>query len=191
MSISTPRVQSDAPAETEVQAEQPVIETPRFVLRPVSRSDSGQIELYTSDKRVAEATSSIPHPLPAGVTEGFIDRALSPNRVEDVWVIDPSHDGSQVLGVIGLSRIDREQSEIGYWVAPAAWNSGFASEAVGAIVAANPQACRTLFGSVFQDNPASARVLTNCGFDYIGEAESYSVARDVTVATWTYIKTLI
>ena len=105
-------------------------------------------------------------------------------------MIDPSHDGSQMLGVIGLERMDRNQSEIGYWVAPAAWNSGFASQAVEAIVAANPQACRTLFGSVFQDNHASARVLTNCGFDYIGEAESFSVARGVTVPTWTYIKKL-
>lgn len=173
-----------------VTLSQPVIEAARFVLRPVSRSDAGQISLHASDKRVAEATTTIPHPLAEGVTEAFIERALSAERSEDIWVIDPSENGSQVIGAIALKRMDRNQSEIGYWVAPAAWNSGFASEAVEAIVAANPQACRTLFGSVFQDNPASARVLTNCGFDYIGEAESYSVARGVTVPTWTYIKKL-
>ncbi len=169
---------------------QPVIQTDRFVLRPIARSDAGQIKLYGGDKRVAEATSTIPHPLPDGVTETFIERALAPDRTEDVWVIDPSDDGSEVLGAIGLRRLDRNQSEIGYWVAPAAWNNGFASAAVAAMVEANPQACRTIFGSVFQDNPASARVLTNCGFDYIGEAESFSVARGVTVPTWTYIKKL-
>jgi len=173
-----------------VTLSQPVIQTARFTLRPIAKSDAGQIKLHASDKRVAEATSTIPHPLADGVTEAFIERALAPDRVEDVWVIDPSETGSQVLGAIALERMDRNQSEIGYWVAPAAWNSGFASEAVEAIVAANPQACRTLFGSVFQDNPASARVLTNCGFDYIGEAESYSVARGATVPTWTYIKKL-
>lgn len=169
---------------------QPVIKTDRFVLRPVTRADAGQIKLYGGDKRVAEATSVIPHPLPDGVTESFIERALDPERSEDIWVIDPSDDGSEVLGAIGLNRLDRNQSEIGFWVAPAAWNNGFASAAVEAIVKANPQACRTIFGSVFQDNPASARVLTNCGFDYIGEAESFCVARGVTVPTWTYIKKL-
>ncbi|MEM9585320.1 MAG: GNAT family N-acetyltransferase [Pseudomonadota bacterium] len=169
---------------------QPIIQTDLFVLRPITRSDAGQITLYAGDKRVAEATSTIPHPLPEGVTETFIERSLAADRTEDVWVIDPSDDCSEVLGAIGLRRLDRDQSEIGYWVAPAAWNNGFASAAVEAIVAANPQACRTIFGSVFQDNPASARVLTNCGFDYIGEAESFSVARGVTVLTWTYIKKL-
>lgn len=169
---------------------QPVIEADGFVLRPVRREDGGQIGLYAGDARIAKGTSAIPHPLPPGTTENFIERCLAEDRTEDVWVIDPSEDRTQVLGLIRLTRMDREQSEIGYWVAPQLWNNGFASKAVGALVAANPQACRTLFGSVFQDNPASARVLTNAGFEYIGDAESYSVARDTTVPTWTYIKKL-
>lgn len=169
---------------------QPTITADGFVLRPIERSDAGQVELYASDARIAKGTSSIPHPLPPGTTEAFVERCLSKDRVEDVWVIDASDNGSQVLGTIGLCRMEREQSEIGYWVAPQLWNNGWASKAVNAIVAANPQACRTLFGSVFQDNPASARVLTNAGFEYIGDAESFSVARDATVATWTYIKRL-
>ncbi|MDZ4136587.1 MAG: GNAT family N-acetyltransferase, partial [Paracoccaceae bacterium] len=110
---------------------------------------------------------------------------------EDVWVMDGTDTGlPEVLGVISLKRMDRGQSEIGYWVAPAFWNTGFASEAVAALVAANPQGCRTIFAEVFQDNPGSARVLTNCGFDYLGDAESYSVARDARVQTWTYLKKL-
>lgn len=169
---------------------QPKIEADGFTLRPLERGDMGQIELYASDVRIAKGTSSIPHPLPPGTTQGFVDRSLAKGRAEDVWVIDSSEDGSEVLGLIGLCRMDREQSEIGYWVAPQLWGNGLASKAVDAIVGANPQACRTLFGSVFQDNPASARVLTNAGFEYIGDAESFSVARDATVATWTYIRKL-
>lgn len=170
---------------------QPVIPADGFVLRPLNPADAGLIELYASDERVARATTSIPHPLPPGTTEGFITRALSRDRAEDVWAIDAS-DGKkpEVLGLISLQRMDRDQSEIGYWVAPALWNNGLASRAVLAIVEANPQACRTLFGSVFQDNPASARVLTNAGFTYIGDAESFSVARNAAVPTWTYHKKL-
>ena len=47
-----------------------------------------------------------------------------------------------------------------------------------------------MFASVFQDNQASARVLTNCGFAYIGDAEAFSVARNTCVPTWTYLKKL-
>jgi len=170
---------------------QPVIETERFILRPVRKSDAGLLKLYSGDERVARFTRSIPHPLPPGATEAFVQRALDPNRSEDVWVMDGAEQGlSEVLGAISLDRMERDQSEIGYWVAPAFWNTGIASEAVAAILRANPQHARTIFAEVFQDNPGSARVLTNAGFEYIGDAEAFSVARNAKVATWTYLKKL-
>lgn len=174
-----------------VAVQQPVVETERFTLRPVRRSDAGLMALYTGDRRVAEATRSIPHPLPPGATEAFIDRAMSPDRDEDVWVIDGTKsDLPEVMGLVGLEPMDRGQSEIRFWVAPAFWNTGVASEAVQAIVRANPRGDRTMFAAVFQDNLASARVLTNAGFEYLGDAESYSVARKATVPTWTYVRKL-
>jgi RimJ/RimL family protein N-acetyltransferase len=94
----------------------------------------------------------------------------------------------EVLGVISLKQMDRDQSEIGYWVAPAFWNTGYASEAVEALMAANPLGNKAIFAQVFQDNPGSARVLTNCGFSYLGDAESFSVARNARVQTWTYLR---
>ena len=168
---------------------QPAIEAGRFLLRPLRRSDAGLIALYTADRRLAEGTRAIPHPLPPGAVEGFVMRALSDRRDEDVWVLDGAAQGqAEVLGLVSLTPIDRDQSEVGYWVAPALWNTGFASEAVAAIVAANPHRARTLFAEVFQDNPGSARVLTNCGFGYLGDAEAWSVARGAKVPTWTYLR---
>ena len=165
----------------------------RFVLRPVRKSDAGLFALYAGDRRVAEATRSIPHPLPPGAAEAFVTRAMGGKSDEDVWVMDGSANGlAEVLGVISLKRMDetkwdRGQSEVGYWVAPAFWNAGFASDAVRALVGANPQKNRTIFAEVFQDNPGSARVLTNAGFVYLGDAETFSVARNARVPTWTYI----
>lgn len=168
---------------------QPVIETERLILRPLRRSDQGLLEMYSADERVARMTRSIPHPLPPGATEAFITRSLADVRDEDVWVLDGSGVGhAEVMGLIGLERMDREQSEIGYWVAPAFWNTGLAQEAVRALIEANPLTNKSIFASVFQDNPASARVLTNTGFEYLGDAEAFSVARSATVPTWTYIK---
>lgn len=170
---------------------QAVIETDRFDLRPLRRSDMGLIELYGGDERVARMTTSIPHPLPPGRTEAFINRALQDTRDEDVWAIDGTKsDACELMGLISLERMDRAQSEVGYWVAPAYWNTGLASDAVQALIEANPLQDKTIFASVFQDNPASARVLTHCGFEYLGDAESFSVARDTTVPTWTYLKKL-
>ncbi len=170
---------------------QPLIEAERFVLRAPRASDAGLLQLYAGDLRVARATSSIPHPLPPGAMEVYIARALSPDRQEDVWVMDGSETGlSEVLGVVWLKRLDRDQSEINFWVAPAFWNTGLASEAVRAMLKANPHNARTMFAETFQDNPATARVLTNAGFEYLGDAEAFSVARNENVPTWTYVKKL-
>lgn len=171
--------------------EQQVVETERLILRPLRRSDVGPLELFGSDERVARMTRTIPHPLPPGSTEQFIQGALDEKRTEDVWVLDGSAQGlGEMLGLIGLEQMDRDQSEVGYWIAPAFWNSGLASEAVTGLIAANPHKDKTMFASVFQDNPASARVLTNTGFEYLGDAETFSVARGSTVPTWTYLKRL-
>lgn len=175
----------------ETKVEQPVIETERFDLRPLRMSDAGLVAFYIGDYRVACNTSSIPHPLPPGVTEAFIDRVTAEDRTEDAWAIDGLKvGGAEVMGVVSLTRIDTDQSEIGFWVAPAYWNTGVASQAVAALVAANPQHCRTIFATVQQGNAASARVLTNCGFAYLGDAESFSLARNAKVPTWTYSRKL-
>ncbi|MEO0829608.1 MAG: GNAT family protein [Pseudomonadota bacterium] len=173
---------------------QPVITARRVTLRPLRMSDMGLMELYAGDKRVSGFTTSIPHPLPPGATEAFITKSNAPDRSEDVWALDGSASGlGELVGVIGLDRMEgvgRRQSAVGYWVAPQMWNTGLASEALKALIEVNPQGCETIFGEVFQDNEISARVLTNAGFEYIGDAEAYSVARGNTVTTWTYMKKL-
>ncbi|WP_299145280.1 GNAT family N-acetyltransferase [uncultured Tateyamaria sp.] len=177
--------------EMEKIVTQPVIETDRFVLRPLRKSDMGLIEMYASDARVARMTTSIPHPVPPAMTEAFVTRAMSDDRDEDVWAMDGlKTGGAEVMGVISLQRMDRNQSEVAYWVGPPFWNTGLASDAVQALVDANPMQNDTMFAAVFQDNPASARVLTHCGFEYLGDAESFCVARDAAVPTWTYSRKL-
>lgn len=172
------------PRETQVE-----IPAARFSLRPLRASDSGLIQHYTSDRRVAEGTRAIPHPLPPGASEQYVSRALTEGRNEDVWAIDASASGlGELLGVVSLTRIEPEQSELGFWIGSGFWNTGIATEAVQALVQANPHGSRTLFAEAFQDNPGSAKVLTNAGFAYLGDAESWSVARNARVPTWTYLR---
>lgn len=167
---------------------QPTIETERFLLRALRRDDADLIARHTSDRRIAQGTRAIPHPLPPGTAEAFIARAQSETRVEDVWAIDGSPSRlDRLVGLISLTRIEREQSEVGFWVAPELWNSGIASQAVEAMVCANPHGSRTLFAEVFQDAPGSARVLSHNGFEFLGDAEAWSLARNAKVPTWTYV----
>lgn len=174
-----------------IENAQDVITAERFVLRPLRVSDCGLIEHYTGDRRVARMTTSIPHPLPPGSAEAFVKRAQAADRTTDVWAMDATTDGGpELMGVISLEKMDRNQSEISYWVAPLFWNTGLASMAVEALVRANPLGNAAMFASVFQDNPGAARVLAHSGFEYLGDAESFSVARDATLPTWTYTRKL-
>lgn len=178
---------SAVPARTEIAA----IRSPRLLLRPLRRSDAGLIAHYTADRRLAENTRSIPHPLPPGATEAWLAHAMGADAQATTWAIDGSEQQlAEVLGVVSLSPVAPGQCELEFWIGHGLWNSGFATEAVEALIAANPLGCRSLVAEVFQDNPGSARVLTNCGFEYLGDAESWSVARDARVPTWTYARTL-
>ena len=158
----------------------------RLTLRALDMADAPALQRYSADVRVAAGTRSIPHPLPDGQAEAFIAAQGLPTRDRDVWAMDGGAAG--LVGIISLKPLDRGQSQIGYWVAPEHWNSGLASEAVRLVIEANPHRARTLFAEVFQDNPASARVLTNAGFEYISDAEAFSLARGHSVPTWTYLR---
>lgn len=168
---------------------QPTIAAGRFLLRPLQGSDAGLIEMYAGDERVARMTRDIPHPLPPGTVEALLRTSADPDHSVDVWVIDGSAVGhAEVTGILKLERMGRQQSEIRYWVAPAFWNTGIATEALSALIEANSHDAAQIYAEVFQDNPGSARVLTNVGFDYLGDAEAHCVARDAVVPTWTYVR---
>ncbi len=164
---------------------EPELKTERLILRPLRAADARHIELYVSDKRVASMTTSIPHPYPPGSAESFIARTLSED--EEIWAME--HVGSAAGELVGVITL-RPNGEIGYWVGAPFWDTGFATEAVEAVVAyafANQR--DILRANVFQDNPASAKVLTKVGFSFIGEDESFSIARNGAVPVWVYEQT--
>ena len=107
---------------------QPEIVADRFVLRPLRRSEAGLIGVHAGDLRVARMTQDIPHPFPPGAAEAMIERASADGRTTDVWAIDGSSQGhAEVMELVSLDRMDRDQSEIRFWVAPAFWNTGIAT----------------------------------------------------------------
>lgn len=163
----------------------------RISLRPVEDGDAQLISRFANDQRVAHMTTNLPFPMSDEVAHEFIEDALAPARERDVWVIDGSiSQQAPFLGLMTLDDLDRGQSEVGYWVAPDFWNRGYASEALATLIAANPHANASIVAAVFQDNPASARVLAANGFMHLGAAEAYCPSRGCHVPSWTYLRNL-
>lgn len=159
------------------------LRTQRLILRPLRASDAGPISLYAGDARVARMTTSIPHPYPPGAAELFIQQAINPDGKDRHWAVDATPiGGAEFVGVVGFHP---GIGEVGYWIGPPFWNTGYVTEAVTAIVAHVFEAglAESLVEQVFADNPASARVLEKLGFHATGAGESFSVARGEMVET--------
>ena len=130
----------------------------------------------------------VPHPYPPGAAEAFIRRANTDGRGEIIRALDATpSDGAELVGVVAAKEAGDGVERIGYWVGPPFWNTGLAHEAVAALITDRVAAgAKVLTARVFQDNPGSAKVLTDLGFTYTGETEAYSVARRVMVPSWAY-----
>ena len=164
------------------------IRTPRLRLRRLRPEDAHLIALFAGDAKVARMTTRIPHPYPPGMAEAFVARAARPSQAEEVWALDPDTEAeSGLIGLISLKTSDGTEAEVGYWVAPALWGAGYATEAVRAIIdEARRRDLRAVVARVFQSNSASIRVLIRCGFEYVGEGEIYSIANGGMVPTFRY-----
>jgi len=160
----------------------------RFDLRSLRASDAGLIAHYASDPRIAKMTTAIPHPYPKGAAEAFVAASIKPDAKAETWVIDAlKSGGAELVGLISATPRPDDATEVGYWVAPAFWNTGYASEALDLVLTyLRATTSRKIIGHCFQSNPISARVLTKAGFVYRGEGEAYSVANGGMVPDWAY-----
>ncbi|MXU66239.1 GNAT family N-acetyltransferase [Oceanomicrobium pacificus] len=165
----------------------PELTTERLHLRPLRDSDAAAIALHVGDRRVARNLAVVPFPYPKGAAEEFIARSTASDAAGPVWAIVPTGSPSdELVGVISYD-LDGTVAKLGYWLAPAFWNSGYMTEAAGAVIDhARAQGVTRMETSAHQDNPASAKVLSKVGFHYVGDDAHFSVAQNATVDVWLY-----
>ncbi len=162
----------------------PVLKTRRLTLRPLRDSDAGLISLYAGDIRIAQHLAIVPYPYPPGAAEAFIERTLRGDSEDVTWAIELDN---ELIGVISITPTDGARGNVGYWLAPQLWGAGYTPEALEAVVGfARSMGLVGLDAHVHQDNPGSARVLIKEGFDYCGDIDTHSVARNGNVRSWKY-----
>lgn len=152
------------------------IETRRLWLRWPKVQDTAAVQRVHADADVAAMTGVIPHPFPSGAAERFVfeerkanatgrrmSLAIAPRDRPDVYV---GRVGSRVLP---MDRGGKQRCSLGYWLDPAHWGKGYATEAAHGLI-------DTIFSCTGMDeieastrviNPASRRVLEKCGFQFL------------------------
>lgn len=149
---------------------QPVLETPRLQLRPLSLSDAPRIAALCADFEVARTTARIPHPYTLVDAEAFLasGETLDPDR-EARFALDHPDEG--LVGILSFFGEPAPATEIGYWLGRPYWGAGLMTEAVTAALtwAARDWGRTHVRAWRLDENPASDAVLVKAGFLYTGE----------------------
>jgi RimJ/RimL family protein N-acetyltransferase len=139
-------------------------------VRPFKVDDAAAIARYANNRDVwITLRDRFPHPYTLEDAVAFLGVATTQQPPSDFAIAT----SEEAIGGIGLHRqsdVHRLSAEIGYWLGEPFWGRGIATRAVRALTewafATTP--LERLFACVFATNPASARVLTNAGYQFEG-----------------------
>lgn len=145
----------------------PVLETSRLILRAPRLEDARAVAANANDRRIAEMTANIPYPYTEKDAEQWIKRAWQGH--DHPFLILRACDHAPV-GATGWLMPERGDPEIGYWIAPAYWGNGYATEAARAVIdhLFSSEGVTAIAARARVVNPASRRVLEKCGFQWTG-----------------------
>lgn len=151
--------------------------TSRLTLRPGWPEDAMALAQAIGHEEVVQNLSRAPWPYARGDADAFL--SLPRGAAEPRFQIVERSGGYRLIGGIGLMREAHGEHELGYWLTPAAWGRGYATEAGRAMldIARHALGLRRIVARHHADNPASGRVLRKLGFRETGRSRIYSLGR--------------
>jgi len=131
-------------------------------------SDLDALFVWESDPRAVEmAAFTRADPSDRSAFDAHYERVRSdPSNL--LLAID---DDGEFVGTIGSFTLEGKR-EVTYWIAPARWGQGLASEALRAFLAI--ERTRPIYGRVADHNAASAKVLARAGFVEVGSETAFA-----------------
>ena len=154
----------------------PVLRTARLTLDALTDADWPVVQAEWGVDQVARMTATVKSGwTEAEAREWIADRA-DPSPTGFGYAVRRANDG-RLMGSVGMGG---EPKNLGYLFGRAWWGQGYASEAVRAFLdfayARFPELDHIEAG-VFDDNPASVRVLEKMGFERAGAGDCTSLSR--------------
>ena len=164
--------------------------TDRLLLRPGWVEDAPQLHAAIADEAVAMKLARLPWPYSLADAASYLGRDRADGEA-DCLILLRTPGTPTLIGGVGIAMRDGAP-ELGYWIAPAYWNRGYATEAAAAVVAMARDSLKLdrLTSGHFDDNPASGRVLAKLGFEVTGVEPRHCLARGRDVPCITLAKDL-
>ena len=119
-----------------------------------------------------------PHPYREEHAHEWIEQANG-SQSELAYAIASNEEAIGGIGLQLQQDVHRRSAEIGYWLGEPFWGRGIATKALGALTeyAFTHIDLVRIYATIFEWNPASARVLEKAGYSYEGRLRK-SVTKD-------------
>jgi RimJ/RimL family protein N-acetyltransferase len=139
-----------------------------ITLRKLADGDLEALFVWESDPRAVQmAAFTRANPSDRAAFDAHYERVRS-DASNTLLAID---DDGEFVGTVGSFTMEGER-EVTYWIAPARWGQGLASQALRAFLGI--ESTRPLYGRVADHNAASAKVLARAGFAEVGRETSFA-----------------
>ena len=157
----------------------PRIETNRLILSSIRSVDIPHIVAHASNRNVSRYTISLAHPFTEIDAVHLIDMAnegfkMNTQYVFGIWL----REGGILIGSIGLKlETQFQRAELNFWIAEPFWGGGLTTEAAKAVIhfGFSNLGLHKITATYMEANPASGKVMANCGMKKEGELKAHIV----------------
>lgn len=169
----------------------PIIETPRLILRPLTRDDApAMFDLARHD--IVTRYVSWPSHRTIDDTYAFIDLTLGKyERGESyIFAITLREADGGLIGVVGCDEVNAEHKYAywGWWIGEPHWGRGYMTEAAKHAIdwQFNNTDVHRIAAMAMPENPASWRVMEKIGMTYEGTLRECRIVKGQTISLRYY-----
>lgn len=162
--------------------DQPVLETPRLLLRPVEMKDQQKVFEGFSDPEITrhmEITYAT-FEATAEQMEWYANNRKTGSGY--AWVATLKEEPGSFLGIFSMYDVTpkHKRAEIGYWLFPEHWGKGYTAEGFAAIIAfaGSQLQLHRIAAEVEPDNYGSRKVLGKLGFQQEATLRDYEIDKN-------------
>lgn len=150
----------------------PTVLADSYQLRPFLPGDEYALQANLNDRKVARDVTNIPFPYNLSHARKWVEQCSTvvsngSDRVDFAIVTDEN-----VVGSVAFIHYDHQNlsAQVSYWLSPKYWGKGIVTDAVKKLVkfGFTELGLERIYGYVYTENEASARVLQKAGFSYEG-----------------------
>ncbi|KAF2259951.1 acyl-CoA N-acyltransferase [Lojkania enalia] len=195
---------SSTPLTLDSPLPDPIITTPRLIIRPMHPQDAPSMQKYAAPASITTYMSlAFAHPYTLDHANNWINTNLAA-QIQNNFCICETSVPDISIGGIGIkpgSDVQAHTAEVGYWIGEPFWGKGYITEALRAmtdwVFTARGEQYRRLSAKVFSGNTASMRCLVKCGYReegvLRGDAEKHGKVYDshvfgLTKGDWEELK---